>query len=250
MTSVIYQYRFHCIEEDIDVTAWGETAPTLCPNNHADRTIDTNSITVIETRKPTAVTAQENSNGYFETNMFVNNVPSGATGTVSTFDVEFDSDVTLWRTVLSCGSNMIGDEIKVVASPETIVGQVTSPVSIGDTVINVNSTVTANVYRGCELVLDNTVNKHVTIVTAINAVAGTITIKNSSPYAFAATSLVKLGVFVVKYAKIHDTNPIDIGLKGIKGKELTKGVVLRIYYTNNDGQAKTIHWRSEYYNNG
>jgi len=249
--STIYNYRAWCIEEGNYVEQWGDSAPTLCPNNHADRTLDPNSISITERRADNRFTAEENSIGYFETGQIINEIPSGATGTTYQFDVSWDSDITLWRTVFSSSSNMIGDEIKVVAAPETTVGIVTSPVAISDTVIHVNNTVTDNVIRGFECILLNGLDKHTTVITNVDSLNNTITIKHPSPYAFANnTTVVKISIFIVKYLKIHNTIDIDIGLKGIKGKELKQGTIVRIYYTNNDGQAKTVYWRPEYYNNG
>ena len=248
--STIYKYKFRCIEEGINVYTLGESAPTICPNDHADRTIDLDSIVVIEKYSKQIVTAEENTNGYFETEMVINDVPQGATGAVSTYDVAFDSNITLWRTVLSCSNDMIGDEAKVVAAPETPIGLITSPVSISDTIIAVDANVIANAYRGFECVLDDTVNKHVTVIVGIDTINSTITIKHASPYAYIAGVPIKIGVFVIKYAKIHNTLDIDIGLKGMKGKTVEKGKIIRITYTNNTGAAKNVHWRIEYYNDG
>lgn len=249
--STIYKYRAWCIEEAKYVEEWSESQPTLCPNNHANRNLDPGSISVIQTQSDNIVTAAENSIGYFETTQVINNVPSGATGAVSQFDVTWDSDITLWRTVFSASADMIGDEIKVVAAPETTVGTITSSVAVSDTIINVSNTVTANVIRGLECILSNGTVTHTTIITNVNPINNTITIKQPSPYTFDVnTTVVQISIFIVKYIKIHNTNDIEIGLKGIKGKEIKQGTIIRIYYTNNNGQAKTVYWRPEYYNNG
>ena len=53
-------------------------------------------------------------------------------------------DILLWKTILTPTPDMIGDTISVLAVPETTVGVLTVGASIGDTVLNVNSTVTDN----------------------------------------------------------------------------------------------------------
>jgi hypothetical protein len=248
--TTLYKYKYRCIEEGIDVGSWGKTPPTICINDHVDRTIDLNSIAIVEQFIKQHVTIDENTNGFFETDMIVNDVGVGATGSVSTFDVIWDSNITLWRTVLSCSNEMIGDELKVVAVPETPIGLITNPVSISDTVITVDNDVIANAYRGFECVIDDTTNKHVTVIKAIDTINNTITLKHASPYAYSASAPIKIGIFIVKYAKIHNALNIDIGIKGVKGKAIEQGKVVRITYTNNNGQAKKVYWRTEYYNDG
>ena len=246
--TTVYKYRFVCIEENIHVTSWGIKTPTLCPNDHPNRQINTNSISVVETVNENTVIVKENTTGYFETDQTINVIPEGTPGTVTTYDIQWDSDIILWRVILSCSNDMIGDEIKVIAGPEMNVGLTTSPVYINDSIIHVEPLVASNVYRGCELVLFDGTNKHTTVVTAVDKNANTMTIKNPSPYNYATGALVKIGIFLVKYFKFHDTNDLDIGLKGLRGSEIPKGMIVRIYYTNNNGLGKSVYWRTEYYN--
>jgi len=46
------QYRIWCETEAAEVFTWADSEPTECPNN-AGHTIDTNSITIIDRKKPT-----------------------------------------------------------------------------------------------------------------------------------------------------------------------------------------------------
>jgi len=250
MTTEVYKYRIWCVTENAYVYSWGTVEPTTCPNNPA-HTIDTNSITIVETVSTTAVTAEENSNGYFETTHIIMNVPTGSPGDVVTQDVTWPMDILLWKTLLTPTSDMIGDLISVLASPETTVGVAAVPINIGDTTISVNSTVTANTERGFLITLDDGVNKNVCgRCTAVDAIGGTISFQTPTVNSFAAGTPVKISVYVLNNIRIIDTNIIDIGAKGFKGKTIPVGLILRIYYTNNSGTSKTVVWRAEYYANG
>jgi hypothetical protein len=146
---------------------------------------------------------------------------------------------------------MIGDFITVVASPETTVGVLTVTANSGATTINVNSTVTDNVERGFLITLDDTVNKDVVgRCTAVDSIAGTISFETATTNTFTAGTPVKIGVYVLKDIYVADTNTIDIGTKGFKGKTITANMILRIYYENNSGTTKTMYWKPEYYSKG
>jgi hypothetical protein len=160
-------------------------------------------------------------------------------------------NVLLWRTLITPTTDMIGDSMSVVASPETTIGVATATVNIGDTVLYVNSTVTDNIWRGFLVNLFDGVNKDfLGRCTAKDAGAGTITVQTAPTHSFAPGSAVQIGVYTLKDIHISDTSTIDIGTKGFKGKTITAGMKLRVLYTNNSGTSKTLRWRPEYYNLG
>ena len=240
-------YELFCKTEEKVVYEWKDDPPTVCPHNSVHEII-TNSIK----ESTNSFTAEENSEGYFETTHIPMDIPSGTPGDITEHDVSWDMDILLWMTYLTPTSDMIGDEISVLAAPETTVGVLTAPAGIGDTVLNVNSTVTDNVWRGFIITLDDGVNKDVLgRCTAVDAGAGTITVKTPTSFAFAAgTTPVKMSIYVIKDIYVMDTETIPIGGKGFRGKNLPAGTILRVYYTNNSGTAKLYRWRIEYYNIG
>jgi len=254
MSDFINRYQVYCIEEGKFIETLSETAPTECPNpiNHTSRAINQDLTSIIETFDKNIIRAEEDTDGYFETTHITMSIPSGTPGDTTEHDVSWPMDILLWRTLLTPTSDMIGDQISVLASPETTVGVLAAPVNIGDTVLTVNSTVIDNMWRGFLITLDDGVNKDVLgRCTAIDSGASTITVETATSYAFAAgTTPVKISVYILKDLYISDTNVIDIGTKGFKGKTITAGTILRVYYTNNSGTAKTFRWRPEYYNDG
>ena len=250
MATEVNQYRVWCNDEAAYVYTWDSVEPTVCPNNNT-HIINTSLTTIVNTVATNRVIAEENSDGYFETEHITINIPSGTPGDLFEHDVTWPMDVLLWRTLITPTSDMIGDTISVVASPETTVGVLTAPVTGGDTVFNVNSTVTDNMWRGFLVNLSDGVNKDfLGRCINVDSVAGTITVSTAAVNNFAAGSAVQIGVFTLKDIYVADTSTIDIGLKGAKGKTVTAGMIMRVRYTNNSGTSKTLRWRSEIYNQG
>jgi len=253
MSNFINRYQVYCIEEGKFIETLSETAPTECPNpiNHTSRAINHDLTSIIETFDKNVIRAEEDTDGYFETTHVTMNIPGGTPGDITEHDVEWPMDILLWKTILTPTTDMIGDEISVLASPETQVGVLTAPFNIGDTVLNVNPTVIDNMWRGFLITIDDGVNKDILgRCKAIDAVSNTITVETASSYNFAPGTPVKISIYILKDIYISDINVIDIGTKGFKGKKITSGTKLRVYYTNNSGTPKTFRWRPEYYNDG
>jgi hypothetical protein len=248
--TTVYQWQVYCVTEGIYVNTWQVNQPTVCPNNNT-HTINASATSIIGQVSTQTIKAAENTDGYFETTHVVMSIPSDTPGAITEHDVTWPMDIMLWRTLITPTSDMIGDTLSVLGAPETTVGVITAPATIGSTTLTVNSTVTANVQRGFLITLYDGVNKDVLgRCTAVNVLAGTITVQTATTYAFAAGSAVKISVYTIKDLYITDTVTIDIGTKGFKGKTIPSGMILRVYYTNNSGTAKIIRWRAEYYAQG
>ena len=242
-------YKLYCVDESRVVEVWTDIPPTECPNSSV-HTIDLDSVRP-STQYKDVFLAAENSDGYFETTHIEMNVPSGTPGDITEHDVSWPMNILLWMTLLTPTADMIGDLITVLAAPETIVGVVGALVNIGDTVLTVNSTVLENTMRGFLITIDDGVNKDVVgRCINIDGNTSTITVDTPTTYSFAPGTPVKISIYLLKGIYISDSNVIGIGSKGFKGKQVPAGTILRVYYTNNSGTAKTFRWRPEYYNLG
>lgn len=250
MAQTLNYYRIYCDTELQYVYKWDTEEPSTCPNNNT-HTINVGSITILESISTATFRAEENSEGYFETTHVVVNIPIGTPGDITEHDVTWPMDITLWKTLLTPTSDMIGDSITVLAAPETTIGVCTVNANIGDTTITVNSTVISNIQRGFLVTLFDGVNKNICgRCTAIDTVNGTITFQTPLTHNFLAGTYVQISIYVINNLRIIDTNTVDMGAKGFKGKMINAGLILRIYYTNNSGTSKTVYWRPEYYANG
>lgn len=242
-------YKLYCVSEDKVVRKWSATPLTECPHS-SNHEIEIESVKKDEAYDGNII-AQEASEGYFETTHIKMNIPSGNPGDITEHDVTWPSDVLLWRTLLTPLSDMIGDELSVVAGPETVIGVMGVASIIGETIFVVNSTVTDNMWRGFLVTLDDGTNKDILgRCVAVNKTNSTITVETPATYAFNPMTQVKISVYILRDIEITDTNVIDIGSKGFKGKKLDAGTPLRVQYTNNSGTSKIFRWRPELYNLG
>ena len=248
-TKIVYQYRVYCIEEATYVTLWGETEPTLCPNNHADRTINSSSTTIIDKINIDTVKAEEPTYGYFQSKSLEFNIPAGATGDVSTFDESWVSKILLWRSIFYINSENLGDVINVQAGPNTTIGVITAALSPGETVITANSTVFDYLlYRGLHVRITDGVNiDALGEVTNIDKENFQFTVSTATTNSFAIGSYIQLTICSIQNLKLTQIGNIKVANKGFKGQSVEPGQIMRLNYTNNDGLAKTINLRLEYY---
>jgi len=111
----VYKYEIYCETEEANVYTWAETTPTKCPNND-DHTIDTESISIVQTLGEEAVElsgVSTSSDGYIEVveqpregnaqNYYCPNFcdktswyPNATT--VSEFELTDSGDLTTWNT--------------------------------------------------------------------------------------------------------------------------------------------------------
>ena len=249
MSTKIYKYRVWCIAEAKYVTVWSDTAPTLCPNDHVDRSIDGSLTSVVKTISEDTVTAEEPTYGYFQSRSFKFSVPAGTPGDVSIFDESWVSKIFLWRSIFYIKNENIGDIINVQAGPNTTIGVTTAALSPGETVITANSTVFDYLlYRGLHVQITDGVNTDVLgEVTNIDKNNFQFTVTNATTNSFAIGSYVQMTVCSIQNFEPTEVGNVKFADKGFKGQTVAPGQIMRLQYTNNDGAAKNIHLRLEYY---
>jgi len=247
----VFQYRIYCVQEAAYVYVWGTTAPTLCPNDHADRTLDATKTTVTNTVSEKHVFATEPYNGYFQATTIPITVPSGDPGDIYTQDVSFPMNITMWTTGFRPQSSMVGDMFCVLVAPNTTVDVVTQTVNIGDTVLHVTGAMcnNTNIVLGNDIsITDGTNTNHLDRITELNTANNTITITEPPTVSFAAGSVMKLNIQLVRdYMIDQSTENIEYARKGLRGKTLPANTILRVMYHNNTGTAKTFYFNMEYY---
>lgn len=242
-------YKLFCNDESSVVTLFADTPPTVCPNNSVHN-IDQESV-ILSDDYYGKIISQEMSTGDFETTHITMNIVSGVPGAVTTYDVSWPMDILLWKTEMTSNAAMVGDIITVMAAPETTVGVLTAAVSIGTTVLPVNPEIFNYLLRGYTVTLNDGTHKNFLGRCIMgDPVNNTITVETALANSFAAGVPVQMSIYVLKDIYMGDTSTITIGGKGMRGKLLPAGTILRVYYTNNSGTAKTFRWRPEYYNNG
>ena len=245
---VLKKYRLFCNSENCFVETWKRAKPDLCPNNN--RHIIDNSQTIlleqkfIELEKIQHVyissKAIYQTNDFYMTEGIYFDIPAGV-GT-STFNYFIPVKSCVYGFKLAVTSNHVGDECSAIFNPETIVGGVTRPISIGDTTINVSETVTQYVVPGFSIVIDG--EEH--YVTDTNITAGTLTVRETFTAHHNPGTYVRINPYIIKTYQMALVGMQDIGYGKMGGKMMIAGDCIRILYKNNNGVAKRLSVNMEY----
>jgi hypothetical protein len=240
--TTIYQYRLYCIEEATFVYTWSAEVPTLCPNNHLDRTIDSVQTLIVGKVGTNIVTAQQDTLKNFQHIPFPINVPTMSTGGVYDYDFSFPMDVQIWKCEFYTTSDHIGDFLTIYLAPNTVVGVLTSSASIGNTTINVSPTAVTNqlISNGVDFSLDDGVNiNNCGRIISYDTTLNTITFETPLTNNFAIGTMIKFQLKAVNNLLLHRPNKVHkVGERGFRGRLIPKNTVLRASYTNMNGLAK------------
>lgn len=247
----VNEYRVYCIEEAKYVKSWGTVEPTICPNDHSDRTIATLQTVITNTIATKHVITEEPSTGKFEHTSEVFEVPSGATGAVTEFHLCYPMDIQIWDTMIYVSPDNVGDCVTVIVAPDTTLGILTAGADTGATGLNVNSTVVTNDYisRGIHLGLNNGgTTEHPGRVVAFDAEANTVIMQVPFTQYFPPGTLVQMNLHMIHnliFSRADHSH--KIAQKGFKGKIVPANTDVCIHYTNQSTNAKRIVFYIEYY---
>lgn len=119
--TTIRKYQLQCTTENTTKTVWSETTPTTCPTNTA-HTINTNTIFVVDERKPNVVTIKEEeqpTGSNFKNTGFTISAPPNQT-TIKIFKHRLPVNVLCVKVRTSTGP--AGDFFRCVVAPNTTIG--------------------------------------------------------------------------------------------------------------------------------
>lgn len=251
--TTVNQYQFYCTTESTWKYVWStsDNIPTKCPDD-TGHTIDTNSMSIVNSVSQTDVTIHQPTSGSFMVETFTLNVPKSSRGQVFEKTIQFDKPVLLWTTDFSTLPSMFEDKFDVLFNPDTPVGALTSSGAIDDTTLNVSSTVTENVKPGMYInIIDNTQSpplyQQIGKVLNVDSVNGTITLNSPLTSNFPAGSVLLLNIYMGKNIVIDSVGPFKLIDKGFQAKLIPENAVMTMRYTNVNGFEKNIHWRLGYY---
>ena len=127
------------------------------------------------------------------------------------------------------------DSAEVHVYPEKIVGALTSNVIIGDTILNVSSTVIENMQIGMMCILsDGNITECLGHVLNIDTVNSQITTHRAAVYGYSAASptYVKLSVIMLKAERFGPAGLHQLGMDKIGSSLVRKNETVRVFYNN------------------
>ena len=248
--SSVYHYRVYCNTDSKNEYVWNTSIPTTCPIN-SEHDINTESISIINEINPNLLKIQEERIPTGENFRSECYPLFGATGpdVITTRDFTWPYPVTVLEIKLYVEDQNKGDKIGLQVGPDTIIGVITSPVSIGATSITVSSTVLDYLMNGYNLSLTDGVNTDdCGRVNNINTSTSTVTFSTPTTHSFSHTSptYVRQTVRVIDDFTLGPKWLISVGDSKIGGAYVPSNTIVRTIYTNNENYSKTLYAQIEY----
>jgi len=236
--TTINKYRILCNTESAYRYVWAEEEPTVCPSGVAHN-IDSDNIAIVEHYTDQDVQAyiveeDVRTGGHYQSRFVLLSI-SGSGWTE--LDVSWPIPVSLLSgDYTTCSGAEKGDEIEAVVAPDTIIGTVTSGVSVSGSVIEVSQTVIDNTAVGFYLKLDDGTNvNELGRVLSIDTDNLTVTVENAATDSFSPSTptYVKQTVKFITDSVLEGPGGHALGRTKIGASYIPENTVLRLRYKNN-----------------
>lgn len=244
--SPVNEYRFYCPTDATYFFAWGTTEPTQCPNCHA---IDESSIAIVQTRKTNDVVAYDPINGTYQAETILIDVPAGQIGDTYVQSITWPFDTDIWVFEIYATQEMVNDSIRVITSPNTVIGVITTDANISDTILNVSPTVLQYAAVGYDIkITHGIVTQELGRVKNVNTSNSQITVETPiSTSDFVTGSYLTLNAISIRNHVFNYVGLHKFGAKGNRTKRIFATMPTTLYYTNQSVDPKPFYLRLEYY---
>ena len=112
MAGTISKYRCFCTDENKLVYQWSQTTPTKCPNN-ASHTIDSDSITIIDSVSTNTVVITDSEHGKTQENFMLEGFNKTApANTLSKYELTYQYPIAVYNVDLKPSSDNLGDVVE------------------------------------------------------------------------------------------------------------------------------------------
>jgi hypothetical protein len=247
--ATIYKYRIYCSTDSKYEYQWNEEEPNKCPVN-TSHSINTGLTTIVEIREPNLITIKEEdtpTGGHFCTEV----VKIEATANViTTVDSSWPFPITGLLVSFITNDTHEGDSVDIAVAPDTIIGAITSNMTSGNVIANVQQSVIDNISVGFYVTLWDGVNTHnCGRVINKNTVDKQITIEipTTTDFLITRTTYVKITPYYVKNFELGPPWKYDFGTSKIGGTYIPSNTIVRVLYHNTSPETdKIIRAQVEY----
>jgi len=181
--------------------------------------------------------------GLFSAESIVIDVPSDQVEVIK--DISWKFNISIKSGTIGVSNNMIGDELEILISPNTIVGVLTSVLNEGDSIVYVSQTVTQNAKIGYYIGLHNILGG-IELGRVIEIGTNYIKLDRLSSQYANIGSYVSITVKIIPYLYFSDLATIEIGKDISTGQRLPANTLIRIKYKNNNNTTKKASFFVEY----
>lgn len=246
----VKRWQVLCLAENKLVEVYSPDTPTMCPNDHEDRSIDTTRVYLLETISNDRVEVIDSTYGQSQHTTLNMNISSGDPNSVTVHDFSWPIDIKVWKVYFVPGPEHVGDTVEVIIDPDRVIGTLQEEAEMGDTELYVNAEAfdDSNLMRGVEVVLDDTIDQeNVGRLIGYDRDTMKMVVENPLTYDFAVGTKFAINSCMVKDAYIdRSLIPYPICEKGLWGLRIPANTLMRIIWKNSDGQTKDIHLAMEY----
>ena len=193
------------------------------------------------------VEAGDTTQGMFAAESLVVDISAGETEVTKDFSWPFD--VALMSGTFAISEDMVGDEMNVHVGPNTLIGALIQPLSVGDTSIYCSSTVFENIKVGYYFGLYNgggATGVEIGQVLAKDEENSVLTIDTPSDVSANAGSYVAMCAKIIPYMYLNSTDKIEIGKDVPTGQRIPANLPVRVNYFSNNSVAKKVTFFVEY----
>ena len=261
----VSQWSVFCIHEQIPITVWSPTLPTLCPNDHPNRQIDPIRTFYLGTHSNQNVNIIDPTPGYYQQTTLQFTTTTNSTGT---YDFSWPFSIHIGLCTFMPNDEHIGDSFDVLFAPNLQVGYLTAkpvPVTIGSTydgaqiqgtALTISSTAFAVEYlrNGVDVTLRAGAQYYaVGRITGVDAQNFRINIEDTQQTAanIYATNespiIVCLSIYSIKNLLVTTSTRIySMNSKGFSNIRVPPNTTLRFVYRNSKRVAKRCSFNIEY----
>lgn len=239
----LFLYRTVCDNGDVS-SVWGEDEPTVCPMNSMHAITDTAIIDEREEYVYEFMEVKGITGGHFQT--FTKKIPGVANSTTSN-DYSWKRPISVTSINFVTTVDHEGDFVSIIIAPDTLVGVLTSPTTIGDEILNVSSTVIDNSKIGFHIKVTDGVNVD-DLGEIINMGDTTVNVENPLSHVFAAGSYIQMSIVPLDRVEIGPPANIVIGESTIGGSDIPGNTIIRVVYekTNDNNTALLTRLETKY----
>lgn len=250
----VIKYRVKCIgagNHGLVTTPWIEDSlgePSVCPidPNDAIEPLLTAEIDRIDTNIVVTEDNVQGTQGFYQTMGFHCDVPTGATGSLSTHSASFPYPVRVFSVTYQPSAANVGDFFSVHAYPKQTIGVITGNVVSGTGTIPISSGMAGIVKVGFRIYLqDNTNLDDLGSCLSVDTVNNTINTQSLTVNSFNAGTPLKISIERIKDVEIATDAPLSFGANNMGGVFFQTGATAQVIYKNNNGLAKQFRYYIE-----
>jgi hypothetical protein len=191
------------------------------------------------------VEAGDTTQSFYRAETLILDVSSGDIEVYKDFSWPFN--IGLKSATLYVRDEMVGDEMHIHEAPNTLIGVITQPLNVGDTSLYASDTVFDYIHKGYYIGLYQPGDTGIEISVVIS-----IDIKNKCLEIYPSDVSADAGSYVAMCSKIMPycyltPGKIELGKTIPTAQRLPANVPIRLYYKNNNGQAKQVCFFVEYF---